>query len=44
MRVGEYADVLLTTEIGYGDQKELRTACIAPRCKVIMKRNTLGRN
>ncbi len=23
LRVGEYADVLLTTEIGYGDQKEL---------------------
>jgi Flp pilus assembly protein CpaB len=39
LRLGEYADVLLTTEIGYGDAKELRTACIARGCKVIMKRN-----
>jgi Flp pilus assembly protein CpaB len=39
LRTGEYADVLLTTEIGYGDAKELRTACIARGCKIIMKRN-----
>jgi len=39
LRLGEHVDVLLTTEVGYGDQKELRTACIARGCKVIMKRN-----
>jgi Flp pilus assembly protein CpaB len=39
IRVGEHVDVLLTTEVGYGNQKELRSACIARGCKVIMKRN-----
>jgi Flp pilus assembly protein CpaB len=40
LRVGEYVDVLLTTEIGYGKEKEMRTACIARSCKIIMKRNS----
>lgn len=40
IRVGEYVDVLLTTEVSAGDRQELRTACIARSCKVVMKRNT----
>jgi Flp pilus assembly protein CpaB len=40
IRVGEFVDVLLTTKINYDDKEELRTACIARACKVVMKRNT----
>lgn len=40
LRVGEHVDVFLTTEIGFAKDKELRTACIARGCKIIMKRNT----
>ncbi|MCS7021593.1 MAG: RcpC/CpaB family pilus assembly protein [Gemmataceae bacterium] len=40
IRVGEYVDVFLTTEVSIGDREELRTACIARGCKVVMKRNT----
>ena len=39
LRVGEYVDVLLTTKVGSGGQEELRTACVARGCKVMMKRN-----
>jgi Flp pilus assembly protein CpaB len=41
LRVGEYVDVFLTTEVNLGDREELRTACIARSCKIVMKRNTL---
>jgi len=40
IRVGEYVDVFLTTEVTIGDREELRTACIARSCKIVMKRNT----
>ncbi len=40
LRLGEYVDVFLTTEIAVGDREELRTACIARGCKIVMKRNT----
>jgi Flp pilus assembly protein CpaB len=39
LRVNEYVDVMLTTDIGFGESKELRTACVARGCKIIMKRN-----
>ncbi|OWK35247.1 Flp pilus assembly protein CpaB [Fimbriiglobus ruber] len=39
IRLGEFVDVLLTSRIGSGNQEELRTACIARACKVVMKRN-----
>jgi Flp pilus assembly protein CpaB len=39
VRVDDYVDVLLTTTVASGDREETRTAPIARRCKVIMKRN-----
>lgn len=41
LRVGEYVDLFLTTKVESGDRDELRTACIARGCKVVMKRNIL---
>lgn len=41
VRVNEYVDVFLTTRVAVGDRDELRTACIARACKVIMKRNMI---
>lgn len=41
LRVGEYVDVLMTTKVSNGDKDELKTACIARACKVVMKRNSL---
>jgi hypothetical protein len=42
IRIGEFVDVILTTKISYDDpvKEELRTACVARACKVVMKRNT----
>ena len=41
LRVGEHVDVLLTSKVRLGGREELRTACIARGCKVVMKRNSL---
>jgi Flp pilus assembly protein CpaB len=42
MRVGEYVDLFLTTKVSSGGgPEELRTACIARGCKIVMKRNVL---
>lgn len=41
LRVGEYVDVMLTSRVGLGGKEELRTACVARGCKVVMKRNSL---
>ena len=40
IRKGEYVDVLLTTEIGYGDNQNCAPATIARGLKVIQKRNS----
>jgi Flp pilus assembly protein CpaB len=41
LRVGEYVDVFLTAKVGIGNEEELRTACIARGCKIVMKRNVM---
>lgn len=41
IRVGEYVDVMLSTTVTIGDREELRTACLARGCKIIMKRNNI---
>jgi len=41
LRVGEHVDVLLTSKVGKAGREELRTACIARGCKVVMKRSSL---
>lgn len=40
IRVNEHVDVLLTSRIGANGREELRTACVARACKVVMKRNS----
>lgn len=42
IRVGDYVDVFLTTKVwdNSKEREEIRTACIAHGCKVVMKRNT----
>lgn len=41
VQVGEWVDVFLTSEVEYAQMKVVRTACIAPKVRVIAKRNTL---
>lgn len=39
IRIKEFVDVMLTTKVMDAGREEVRTACIARSCKVIMKRN-----
>jgi Flp pilus assembly protein CpaB len=40
IQVGEWVDVFLTSEVETENGKSVRTACIAPKVRVIVKRNT----
>lgn len=41
LRPGEHVDVILTTKVTVGEREDLRTACIARGCKIVMKRNNM---
>lgn len=41
IQIGEWVDVILTSEVESDHTKFVRTACIAPKVRVISKRNTL---